>query len=131
MEEVRLTKEFFGFNPDQSFVVPPEVPKHFDANMGARGKAAHADWDKLLAGYRSAYPELAKQVEAIRDGTLPERWDADLPTFPADAKGIATRESSGKVLNAVAKRVPWLVGGARRSRAQHKKQFDLRWRRQL
>jgi transketolase len=112
VEEVRLTKEFFGFNPDQSFVVPPEVPKHFDANMGARGKAAHADWDKLLAGYRSAYPELAKQVEAIRDGTLPEGWDADLPTFPADAKGIATRESSGKVLNAVAKRVPWLVGGA-------------------
>ncbi len=112
VEEVRLTKEFFGFDPDQSFVVPPEVPKHFDATIGARGKAAHAAWDKLLAGYRGAYPELAKQVEAIRDGTLPEGWDADLPSFPADAKGIATRESSGKVLNAVAKRVPWLLGGA-------------------
>jgi len=112
VEEVRLTKEFFGFNPDESFVVPPAVPKHFDANFGARGKAAHNDWNKLLAGYRSAYPELAKQVDAIRDGTLPEGWDADLPSFPADAKGIATRDSSGKVLNAVAKRVPWLIGGA-------------------
>jgi transketolase len=112
VEEVRLTKEFFGFDPDESFVVPPEVPKHFDANIGARGKAAHAAWVKLLAGYREAFPELAKQVDAIRDGTLPEGWDADLPSFPPDAKGIATRESSGKVLNAVAKRVPWLIGGA-------------------
>jgi transketolase len=112
VEEVRLTKEFFGFDPDESFVVPPEVPKHFDANIGARGKAAHAAWVTLLAGYREAFPELAKQVDAIRDGTLPEGWDADLPSFPPDAKGIATRESSGKVLNAVAKRVPWLIGGA-------------------
>jgi transketolase len=112
VEEVRLTKEFFGFDPDESFVVPPEVPKHFDANIGARGKTAHAAWEELLAGYRSAFPELAKQVDAIRDGTLPEGWDADLPSFPPDAKGIATRESSGKVLNAVAKRVPWLIGGA-------------------
>jgi transketolase len=112
VEELRLTKEFFGFSPDESFVVPPEVPKHFDANIGARGKAAHAEWNQLLAGYRSAYPELARQVEAIRDGTLPEGWDADLPHFPADAKGLATRDSSGKVLNAVAKRIPWLIGGA-------------------
>ena len=112
VEEVRLTKEFFGFNPDESFVVPPEVPKHFDAQLGARGKAAHADWENLLEGYRSTYPELAKQVEAIRDGTLPEGWDADLPSFAPDAKGLATRDSSGKVLNAVAKRVPWLLGGA-------------------
>jgi transketolase len=112
VEEVRLTKEFFGFDPDASFVVPPEVPKHFDENMGARGKAAHAAWEKLLAGYREAFPELAKQVDAIRDGTLPEGWDEDLPRFAPDAKGIATRESSGKVLNAVAKRVPWLIGGA-------------------
>jgi transketolase len=112
VEEVRLTKEFFGFDPDASFVVPPEVPKHFDANIGARGKAAHAEWDKLFAGYHEAFPELAKQVDAIRDGTLPDGWDADLPNFAPDAKGIATRESSGKVLNAVAKRVPWLIGGA-------------------
>ena len=112
VEELRLTKEFFGFSPDESFVVPPEVPKHFGANIGARGKAAHAAWNQLLAGYRSAYPELARQVEAIRDGTLPEGWDADLPHFPADAKGLATRDSSGKVLNAVAKRIPWLIGGA-------------------
>jgi transketolase len=112
VEEVRLTKKFFGFDPDQSFVVPPEVPKHFDANIGARGKAAHAEWEKSFARYREAFPELAKQVEAIRDGTLPKGWDEDLPRFAPDAKGIATRDSSGKVLNALAKRVPWLIGGA-------------------
>lgn len=111
-KEVRLAKEFFGFNPDEHFVVPPEVPKHFAANIGVRGKAAHEAWDKLFAGYREAHPDLAKQVEAIYAGTLPEGWDADLPSFPADAKGMATRESSGKVLNAVAKRVPWVLGGA-------------------
>ncbi len=110
--ELRLTKEFFGFSPDEHFVVSPKVPKHFDAGIGARGKAAHAAWDKLLAGYREAYPELAKQVEAIYAGTLPEGWDADLPSFPADTKGMATRESSGKVLNVLAQRIPWLLGGA-------------------
>jgi transketolase len=110
--ELRLTKEFFGFSPEESFVIPPEVPKHFAAGIGARGAAAHAEWDKLLAGYRNAYPELAKQVEAIHAGTLPEGWDATLPSFPPDEKGMATRDSSGKVLNALAQRIPWLLGGA-------------------
>jgi transketolase len=111
-KELRLTKEFFGFPPDQSFVVPPEVPKHFSAGIGARGAAAHAAWDKLLAGYREAYPDLASQVDAIQAGTLPEGWDSTLPSFPPDAKGMATRDSSGKVLNALAQRIPWLLGGA-------------------
>jgi transketolase len=111
-DELRLTKEFFGFPPDRSFVVPDAVPPHFAAGMGARGAAAHAAWDKLLAGYRGAYPELAAEVDAIQAGTLPEGWDATLPTFPPDAKGIATRDASGKVLNALAQRVPWLLGGA-------------------
>jgi transketolase len=92
--------------------VPDAVPPHFAAGMGARGAAAHAAWDKLLAGYRGAYPELAAEVDAIQAGTLPEGWDATLPTFPPDAKGIATRDASGKVLNALAQRVPWLLGGA-------------------
>src|SRR5208337_4517344 len=110
--ELKLTKEFFGFPPDKSFVVPDAVPKHFAAGMGARGAAAHAAWDKLLASYREAYPDLAKQVDAIHAGTLPDGWESALPTFPPDAKGLATRDSSGKVLNALAQRVPWILGGA-------------------
>jgi transketolase len=111
-DELKLTKTFFGFPPEQSFVVPDAVPQHFAAGMGARGAAAHAAWDKLLASYRTAWPELAAQVDAIRAGTLPEGWDATLPTFPTDAKGVATRDASGQVLNALAQRVPWLLGGA-------------------
>ena len=110
--EVKLTKAFFGFSPDESFVVPPEVPKHFAAGIGTRGAAAHAAWDKLLAGYRNAYPELRRHVDAINAGTLPDGWDSTLPSFPPDEKGMATRDSSGKVLNALAQRVPWLLGGA-------------------
>ena len=110
--ELKLTKEFFGFPPDENFVVPEAVPKHFAAGMGARGAAAHAAWDKLLASYRGAYPDLAKQLDAIQAGTLPDGWDSTLPAFPPDAKGIATRDASGKVLNALAQRVPWLLGGA-------------------
>ncbi len=110
--ELKLTKEFFGFSPNESFVVPPEVPKHFAAGIGARGAAAHAAWDKLLAGYRAAYPELGRQVDAINAGTLPDGWDSALPSFPPDGKGMATRDLSGKVLNALAQRIPWLLGGA-------------------
>src|SRR5271165_1312047 len=110
--ELKLTKKFFGFEPDESFVVPDAVPKHFAAGMGARGAAAHAAWDKLLAGYREAYPALAKQVDAIHAGTLPDGWESALPTFPPDAKGLATRDSSGKVLNALAQNIPWLIGGS-------------------
>ena len=110
--ELKLTKEFFGFPPDQNFVVPEQVPKHFAAGIGARGAAAHAEWDRLHAGYRDAYPELAKQVDAIEAGSLPDGWDSMLPVFPPDAKGIATRDASGKVLNVLAQRIPWLLGGA-------------------
>lgn len=110
--EVKLTKEFFGFPPDESFVIPEAVPKHFAAGIGARGAAARAAWEKLMVGYRKAYPELAEQIDAIHAGTLPEGWDATLPSFPPDEKGMATRESSGKVLNALAQRIPWLLGGA-------------------
>jgi transketolase len=111
-KELRGAKEFYGFDPDKSFVVPDAVPKHFAANMDARGAAAHAAWDKLLAEYRTAHPDLGKQVDAIHTGTLPEDWESALPTFPADAKGLATRDSSGKVLNALAQRIPWIIGGA-------------------
>ena len=112
VEEVRLTKQFFGFDPDKNFFVPPGVKEHFAATMGARGAKLHAEWNALLARYRTEHPDLAKQVDCIIRRELPEGWDSALPTFPADAKGMSTRDASGKVLNAVAEHLPWLVGGS-------------------
>ena len=112
VEEVRLTKQFFGFDPDKNFFVPPGVKEHFAATMGARGAKLHAEWNALLARYRTEHPDLAKQVDCIIRRELPEGWDSALPTFPADAKGMSTRDASGKVLNTVADHLPWLVGGS-------------------
>jgi transketolase len=84
----------------------------FAEGMGARGKAARSDWLAKLDTYRQKHPELANEFAKIEAHELPDDWDADLPTFPADAKGVASRESSGKVLNAIAARVPWLIGGS-------------------
>nr|WP_204377051.1 transketolase [Methyloceanibacter methanicus] len=111
-EEVRRTKEFLGFDPDKVFVVPEGVRKHFASHMGRRGADARAKWDALFAEYGRAHPDEAKQIALIGGRDLPEGWDADIPTFDADATGIATREASGKVLNAIAAKVPWIVGGA-------------------
>ncbi|HTU56502.1 MAG TPA: transketolase, partial [Acetobacteraceae bacterium] len=111
-EEVRLTKKFFGFDPDKFFVVPDGVRAHLAAGIGARGAAARSDWEALFARYRTSYPALAAQLDHIRDRTLPEAWEAALPSFAPDAKGMATRDASGKVLNALAERIPWLLGGA-------------------
>ena len=110
--EVRLVKQFFGFDPDANFVVPDGVRGHFAAGMGARGAALRRDWQALFERYRAAHPELAAQVDHIRNRTLPEGWQQAIPAFPADAKGMATRDASGKVLNAIAQQIPWLVGGA-------------------
>ncbi len=93
-------------------MVPDEVYAHFQAGIGARSAAVRADWEKLYAAYGVAHPDLAAQLEHMQQRTLPENWDAAIPTFPADAKGLAGREASGTVLNAVAAGVPWLVGGA-------------------
>jgi transketolase len=109
--EARLTKEFFGFSPDAFFVVPDAVRGHFAANLGKRGAHLRKEWFKLFEGYRAQYPDLADQIERIQRRDLPDGWDKGLPTFPPDAKGLATRVVSGKVLNAVAEHVPWLVGG--------------------
>ncbi len=111
-EEVRLTKEFFGFSPDKSFVVPDGVREHFSANMGARGAKAHRAWDTTFAKYRAQYPDLGDQIERIRGHGLPEGWEKALPSFPPSASGMSTRDASGKVLNALAERIPWIVGGA-------------------
>ena len=111
-EEVRLAKQFYGWDPDAQFYVPDGVPAHFREQLGRRGATNRAAWEKLFGAYRRPYPDLADQIDCMQHRELPEGWDSALPTFPADAKGMATRDSSGKVLNAIAERVPWLLGGA-------------------
>ena len=111
-DEVRLVKEFFGFDPDRDFVVPDGVREHFAANFGARGAKLHAAWNDTFARYRSEYPELASQIDCISKRTLPAGWESALPFFSANASGMSTRDASGKVLNALAERIPWLIGGA-------------------
>ncbi len=111
-EELRLTKQFFGFDPDQSFVVPEGVREHFAAGLGARGGARRADWEAMFERYRAAHADIAGQVECIRRGELPDGWQDAIPVFPPSATGMATRDASGKVLNAIAERVPWVIGGA-------------------
>jgi len=111
-DELRLTKEFYGWDPDASFVVPPGVRAQFRAGLGRRGAGALRGWRARFADYRRRYPELAAQVERLRRRELPAAWDAKLPAFAPDAKGLATRESSGKVENAIAAQLPWLLGGA-------------------
>ncbi len=112
VDEVRLAKQFYGCDPDREFDVPAGVVEHFGAHFGRRGASAHAAWQKLFADYRRQYPDLAAQVDCMRQRGLPTGWDAEIKDFPADAKGLATRESSSVVLNALAARVPWLLGGA-------------------
>jgi transketolase len=112
VEEVRLAKAFYGWDPDAQFYVPDGVPAHFSEQLGQRGTAARAAWGKLFAAYRQQYPELADQIDCMQRRDLPEGWDSTLPSFAADPKGMATRDSSGKVLNAIAEKMPWLLGGA-------------------
>ncbi len=111
-EEIRLTKAVYGWPPEEHFLVPEEVRRHFRENLGARGGAAHEAWETKFARYKQEYPAEAGQLELIFRGELPKDWDADITAFPADAKGMASRASSGKVLNEVALRVPWLLGGS-------------------
>lgn len=111
-EEVRLTKRAYGWPEDQQFLVPDAVRKHFAEGVGARGRQLHADWAAKFALYEATHPQLAADLQRIWARELPDGWDKDLPTFPADAKGVASRVSSGQVLNAVAKNLPWLIGGS-------------------
>jgi transketolase len=111
-DEVRATKRFYGWPEDQHFLVPEGVYQRFADGVGARGKALRDSWRQLFEAYRAEYPKLADELYRMQHRQLPDGWDADIPEFPADAKGLATRDSSGKVLNAVARNVPWLVGGS-------------------
>lgn len=111
-DEVRGAKEFYGWPAGQNFFVPDAVYDHFAEVVAARGGKLRREWEELYARYAEEYPELADQLDRMQRRLLPDDWDADLPEFPADAKGMAGREASGKVLNAIAARVPWLVGGS-------------------
>jgi transketolase len=111
-EEIRLTKRAYGWPEDAKFYVPDGVYQHFKEGIGRRGKGLRDGWFAQVGQYKVSHPDLADQLYRIQHRQLPDGWDKDLPTFPADAKGLATRASSGKVLNAVAKKVPWFIGGA-------------------
>lgn len=111
-EEIRLTKAVYGWDPDASFVVPTEVLKHFADTLGARGHALRSQWETMFAAYAKQFATEAKELRALMSGTLPSGWENVLPQFGADAKGMASRASSGKVLNAVANAIPWLIGGS-------------------
>ncbi len=111
-EEIKLAKKFFGVPEDRKFFVPPGVYEQFAAGIGKRGGDLHAAWNAKFAEYKSKFPDLALQLETMKKDELPAGWDREIPTFPADAKGLATRDSSGKVLNAIAKNVSWIVGGS-------------------
>ena len=111
-EEIRLTKRNYGWPEDETFRVPPEVITHFANGIGRRGHALREEWIEQCDRYRERYRDLADQLYRMQHRQLPDGWDRDLPTFPADSTGLAGRAASARVLNAVAKGVPWLVGGA-------------------
>ncbi len=111
-DEVRLTKRGYGWPEDAKFLVPDGVYEHFQAGVGARGGQARVEWTKLFAEYRAKYPQPATEIDLMQRRELPDGWDRNLPVFPADPKGIAGREASGKVLNILAQNVPWFIGGS-------------------
>jgi len=110
-EEVKLVKKFFGFNPEQSFVVPEEVLNYY-RDAGKTGVEKEKQWNDLFKSYKEKFPELAAEYELFSSGGLPEGWDAGLPVFQPTEKGMATRAASGQVLNAIAEKLPALVGGS-------------------
>ncbi len=111
-EEVKLAKKFYGWPEDAKFLVPDGVLENFRDGIGKRGHELREKWMALFGEYKKQHPDLADQLYRMQHRQLPEGWDKNLTSFPADAKGVATRESSGKVLNAIAQNVPWLIGGS-------------------
>ena len=111
-DEVRLTKQAYGWPEDEQFLVPDEVRRHFAEGVGQRGQRLREEWVAKFAEYKAAHAEAAEQLECIWSGRLPVGWDKDIPTFAADEKGMATRASSGQVLNSIADNLPWFVGGS-------------------
>ena len=111
-DEVRLAKRAYGWPEDAKFLVPDGVMKQFDAGIGARGAEARRQWGSLFAAYRKKFPELATENDQMQRRELSAEWDRNLPSFPADPKGIAGRDASGQVLNVLAQNIPWFLGGS-------------------
>ena len=111
-EEARLTKRHYGWPEDAKFLVPEGIYDHFSLGVGARGAKARREWTGLVEAYRARYPELTTEIDRMQRRELPAGWDRNLPVFPADPKGLAGREASGKVLNVLAQNIPWLLGGS-------------------
>jgi transketolase len=111
-DEIKLTKRAYGWPEDAKFLVPDGVYDHFKAGIGKRGAEARKHWTELFAAYRAKFPELATEIDQMQRRELPAGWDRNLPVFPADPKGVAGREASGKVLNVLAQNIPWLIGGS-------------------
>jgi len=111
-DEIKYVKERYGWDPNAKFLVPDSVYDNFASHLGARSQKAHAEWNALFAAYGKEFPQLAEEHVRMQKRELPDGWDKDLPVFPADPKGLAGRQSSQTVLNALAKNVPWLIGGS-------------------
>ena len=111
-EEIRLAKRSYGWPEQAKFLVPERVYEHFGAGIGKRGADARSKWLQLFDAYRAKYPDLATEIDLLERRELPARWDGNLPVFPADPKGIAGRDASGKVLNVLAQNIPWFLGGS-------------------
>src|SRR5499426_2359895 len=111
-DEIRLTKRGYGWPEDAKFLVPEGVREHFAAGIGARGAEARRRWEELFAAYRKQHPELETEIELMQRRELPAGWDRNLPVFPADPKGIAGRDASGKTLKVLAQSIPWFLGGS-------------------
>jgi transketolase len=111
-EEIRLAKRSYGWPEQAKFFVPEGVYGHFAAGIGRRGAEARRKWLQLFDAYRAKYSDLAIEIDLLERRELPEGWDRNLPVFPADPKGLAGREASGKVLNVLAQNIPWFLGGS-------------------
>jgi transketolase len=112
VDNIKATKRAYGWPEDESFRVPDGVVDHFHGEIAGRGAPLREAWEAMFARYRAAWPDLATEIDLMLTGKLPDGWDADIPVFEADPKGIASRDAGGKVLNAIVARVPWLVGGS-------------------
>jgi transketolase len=112
VEEVRLAKRSYGWPEDAKFLVPVGVQEHFQEGIGKRGRELRTAWESKFREYRREFPRLADEIDRMQRRELPDGWDKNLPVFPPDALGLAGREASGQMLNALAKNVPWLIGGS-------------------
>jgi transketolase len=111
-EEIRLAKRSYGWPEDAKFLVPEGVREHFRDGICRRGRQLRKSWVERFGAYRTKYPQLADEIDRMQKLELPKGWDVELPSFAADPKGLASRDASGKVLNAIARNHPWLIGGA-------------------